>query len=367
MPEELAAKGTPAATHPVMRISPEAWEAAVRAVPTLPVPSRKADLPGSVDLLPYFDYVAVEHDQGVCGNCWVWASMGAVQMALSTQFGVRDRLSFQHYTSCYDEGFACHGGLANWFAAYVNRLGYVIPWSNLNADYQQYDPEDYENERPAVPCHDVETAPRYLLQSCSTYRVPTFEYSEKGLTSDNPAAVAAIKGQLHAGNAVVLAYYMPNEDSLHAMFSFWEDYGEDTYLDVSAWNGRTWDPDHAGGHAVLIVGYTEEAWIILNSWGTMEGGRPNGLMAFGPKDEMNYAASYTHEGEQSSVMNFFVHHVGYNGLDSDGDMVSDAAEERAGTDPFDSTDTPEMPLPWIGAALGLMLAAVHALRRRRTG
>ena len=37
------------------------------------------------------------------------------------------------------------------------------------------------------------------------------------------------------------------------------------------------------GHAVVIVGYDETDadnpyWIVLNSWGTAEGKRPNGLM-----------------------------------------------------------------------------------------
>jgi len=53
-----------------------------------------------------------------------------------------------------------------------------------------------------------------------------------------------------------------------------------------------------GAHAVLLVGYNDDDinpanhyWIILNSWGTANGGRPNGL--FHVPMTMNYDCTLT--------------------------------------------------------------------------
>ena len=60
-----------------------------------------------------------------------------------------------------------------------------------------------------------------------------------------------------------------------------------------AYCGHTWDNSTGGGHAVLVVGYNDEDanpanhyWIALNSWGTANGMRPNGL--FRISMQMNY-------------------------------------------------------------------------------
>jgi C1A family cysteine protease len=367
-PEEIAARGPSPLAFPLMHPDTEtlrAWNEATRALPRAPLSATRDALPAQVDLLPYYTYVPEEYDQGHCGNCWVWASMGALQMTLNVHEGIAVRLSPQHYTSCYDGDFACYGGFPQQLAAFANRKGFVIPSTNANAHYQQFDAESYEAGHPAVHCQDIADVPRYLVSNCTTHFIPTYSYDGDNVVSDTAQAVTAIKQQLHAGNAVVVTLYYPDGDSISTFLTFWSDYGEEAYLDVTAWGGRAWNSAEGSGHAMLIVGYTEEAWIVLNSWGTMEGLRPNGTLAFGPIDSMDYGATYSEGGDTWPLINFYVHPVSFQGLDSDGDNVSDAAELEAGTDPDDFTDVPSLPLHWVGALLALAVAGSMSLGLRR--
>lgn len=323
-----------------------------------PAPPAKA-LPEAVDLLPYFEYVPEEHDQGDCGNCWAWAATGCIQMRLSTQYGVRDRLSTQLITSCFLDHFACMGGLDIDGASFYNRTGYCIPWSNPNAAYAQYD-TDYETMTPATLCEDIGTAPRYLLHNVAPRIVPTWAMTRE-------EAIDTLKYELSQGNALFFAFYLPEAADGDAFRTYWLEHGEDEYIDLSAWDGHTWDEDAGGGHAVLCVGYRDNAWLLLNSWGTVEGLRPNGLFAVGPMDSMDYAAAYVHEEAKSSHALFFwsVLDTSYAGYDGDGDGVSDAVEAEFGTDPMDRTDAPALPLPWPLVGLTLAVAGGAVLVRRR--
>lgn len=90
----------------------------------------------SVDLLPYLEYLAEERDQGSCGNCWVWAGTGVLEIALNKQTGIRDRLSIQYLDSCRTVACACNGGwLAN-LTSFYQTTRQAIPWSNTNANWR---------------------------------------------------------------------------------------------------------------------------------------------------------------------------------------------------------------------------------------
>ncbi len=329
----------------------------LRMKKTAPAPPTKA-LPESVNLLPYFEYVPEEHNQGDCGNCWAWAATGAIQMDLSVRHGVRERLSMQLITSCFADRFACMGGFETDAASFYNGKGYCIPWSNPGAAYAQYG-TDYETMTPAVMCEDITTAPRHLLHNVSARVVPTWEMERE-------AIVATLKSELSAGKALFFAYYMPEAADADAFRAYWRDHGEDEYIDVSAWDGHVWD-GAGGGHAVLCVGYTDNAWLILNSWGTSEGLRPNGLFAVGPMDAMNYHAAFVEEeyDAEYSICYWAVLDTAYAGYDADGDRVSDAMEAEFGTDPMDSTDAPALPLPWPLVGLTLAVAGGAVVVRKR--
>ena len=96
---------------------------------------------GSKSLLSHLQYTPAQRNQGNCGNCWVWASTGAIEVANSVQNNVKDRLSIQYFDSNFNGGSgtngACNGGWADTFASFHSSSGFrqVIPWSNTNAYY----------------------------------------------------------------------------------------------------------------------------------------------------------------------------------------------------------------------------------------
>ena len=55
---------------------------------------------GSVSLLDHMNYKPEQRNQGNCGNCWIWAGTGALEIALDVQEGIKDRLSIQYVNSC---------------------------------------------------------------------------------------------------------------------------------------------------------------------------------------------------------------------------------------------------------------------------
>ena len=70
----------------------------------------------SMNLLSYLQYTPSERSQASCGDCWVWASTGVMEIALNVQNGVRNRLSTQFLQSCKSDKYACCGGNPNGFA-----------------------------------------------------------------------------------------------------------------------------------------------------------------------------------------------------------------------------------------------------------
>ena len=68
-----------------------------------------------VTLLGHMNDTPSERDQGTCGNCWVWAGTGILEIALDSQLGIKDRLSTQYvnsnYNGCKGSGGSCCGGM----------------------------------------------------------------------------------------------------------------------------------------------------------------------------------------------------------------------------------------------------------------
>ncbi len=232
----------------------------------------QATLPGHVDLLQYLDYVPSENNQGGCGNCWAWAGTSALGIALDVQRGVYDRLSVQFINSC-EQGVigkaCCQGGWLADFANYYDSTGMCIPWSNQEANWQD------ASASCTTPCGTISTTPSYKINSAGTLTIPT--KSVEGV-SNRDAAIRNVKTALAQHRAVWFAFFAPSAGWTQ-FTSFWSQKGESAVVNLDALcSGIT----HYAGHAVLCVGYDDtdpnnRYWIMLNSWGTDGGGRPNGL------------------------------------------------------------------------------------------
>jgi C1A family cysteine protease len=256
----------------------------------------------SLSLLGHLDYSPSARDQASCANCWVWASTGVVEIAHSVQNGVKNRLSTQFLNSCKTDKYACCGGTAEIFTDWYKGVGYVVPWSNTNAAFQ-----DGTNKcsagAPTVSCGNIATNPNYPLTAITTEQVPI-----TGVTQST--AIANIKNVLNQNKAMYMGFFLPNQSDWDQFLSFWSG--------ANAAEGNIWNPDfscgHAydnngGGHAVLLVGYNDQDsnpnnhyWILLNSWGTASNKRPNGL--FRMAMNVNYSCTYPVSGQTLDALRF---------------------------------------------------------------
>ncbi|NCC24522.1 MAG: hypothetical protein EOM25_04870 [Deltaproteobacteria bacterium] len=233
----------------------------------------------SLNLLSYLQYTPSEHNQGQCGNCWAWAGTGAAAIDLNVQKGVKDRLSVQYISACNTAKTCCQGGWLADLATFYTSKGYIIPWSNTNAYWQNGD------GNCNVSCASIGTSPNYPITSFERQAITTHNISQA-------QAIANIKSILNQNKAVWFAFFLPKESNWTQFYNFWGADGESTPFSFDFTNGQSEDGGF-GGHAVLCVGYDETSWIMLNSWGS-NSGRPNGL--FRVPIDMNYNL-YHYEGD----------------------------------------------------------------------
>jgi len=232
-----------------------------------------------------------------------------MEIALDVQEGIRDRLSVQYFTSCYEGGggedWACCGGWLDWFADWYEDNGLAIPWSEeYNSHWQdgaqtccaEYNPDGTCKTygETSVPCEDISTSCRYPISSTTVARIET-----RGVGQET--AIANIKNALQQNKAIWFVYYLPTGDDWDNFGDFWYNEPEDAIWDPDFSCGHVWDPDTGGGHAVLVVGYDDtdpnnSYWIVLNSWDAPDN-RPNGL--FRLDMDMNYDCNYFLDGQDT--------------------------------------------------------------------
>ncbi|MCK4724116.1 MAG: hypothetical protein KAT75_12465, partial [Dehalococcoidia bacterium] len=133
--------------YPIMhpdRETIDEWIEGYNALPVATIEERALEARiaasgGSHSMLDWVPYVPAERHQHSCGNCWVWAGTGCMEIAHLIENDVHDRLSIQFFNSAYGEGdgedYACCGGWLGKFAdAYSG--GFAVPWDNSNANWQ---------------------------------------------------------------------------------------------------------------------------------------------------------------------------------------------------------------------------------------
>lgn len=59
-------------------------------------------------------------DQGACGSCWAFATIGVIEAFANIELGITEKLSEQHPVDCDTRNHACNGG---WYTSAFNYLG----------------------------------------------------------------------------------------------------------------------------------------------------------------------------------------------------------------------------------------------------
>ena len=187
-------------------------------------------------------------DQGNCGSCWAFATVGVMESAIKIKDGVATDLSEQFLVSCNTDQWGCNGGW--WGHKYHVNPGAVV---ESCFPYQAAD----------VPCKS----------SCEhPYRLDRWGYVG---TTETVPSVEALKTAIYQYGPISVAV------------------SADGYF--SAYSGGVFNRNNNGSinHAVILVGWddSQQCWVMKNSWGSSWG--ESGYMRIGYNiSKIGYNASY---------------------------------------------------------------------------
>jgi C1A family cysteine protease len=189
------------------------------------------------------NYITEVKDQGNCGSCWAFATLGALEGQYNTYFNnpqINLNLSEQQLISDFNPD-GCNGLYTDEFSGLFN---YISSTGEYTESYWPYIACDAQGNPSCQYYNSVVPG-----ESNTTFKTSEFESIPLGDIGVIKEALVT-KGPVIAG---MLVYY-----------DFFN-YSSGVYqADIST--------GVAGGHAILIVGYGNydgiDYWIVKNSWGT---------------------------------------------------------------------------------------------------
>jgi hypothetical protein len=207
--------------------------------------SEDLSFPARFDARTY-GWVTTPKDQGSCGSCWAFASVGTMESRILKEFGTGLDLSEQQQISCNMNMKGCLGG-----------GGFSLKF--------------YLDNKPCLEnCTgypDRITKGKATGTPCETFSCPNVNYIAKGfytvkMTENDIKRSILLDGPCYFRYDVYSDFYV-----------YWSDVtSEDKVY-------RQKNSEFKGGHAVLIIGWddTKQAWLLKNSWGNTG---PNGDGSF---------------------------------------------------------------------------------------
>ncbi|MEA2031732.1 MAG: C1 family peptidase [candidate division Zixibacteria bacterium] len=215
-------------------VEPPDWQKNARFDPCTP----RKDLPSAFDWRELDGCTSVKN-QGGCGSCWAFSTVGPLECNIKIQDGIEVDLSEQYLVSCNHHGWGCDGG---WYAHDYHQ-DTEDPCDSSGAVLE----EDFEYDAWDLPCGCPYTHPYHILDWYhigQPYEMATVEAMKQAIIDYGPISVAV------AANSAMQSYGG----------------GIFTGCDYGA----------TINHAVVLVGWDDSQgsagiWIMRNSWGTWWG------------------------------------------------------------------------------------------------
>ncbi len=264
--------------------------------------------PPTRDLPPTFDWrdqggCTPVRNQGSCGSCWAFATIGPLECNIKIRDGVSTDLSEQWLVSCNSDGWGCNGG-----------------WWGL--DYLQWKTD---------PCNDtgavLESDFPYVAYDASCncpyphpYTIDDWAYVG---SSGGVPSTASMKQAIYDHGPICVAVYANSA--------------------MQAYTGGVFNGCGSGevNHGVVLVGWddNEGVWIMRNSWGSGWGESGYMRIPYGCSS-IGYAAAYVVYGGAAPTLNFTYP----NGRP---DMITPGQETSVRVDVSADTGTPVPGTGWL--------------------
>jgi len=172
------------------------YSAAVPVEEALPAEEEVTDvgLPSSFNWCDQGGCTPVK-DQGSCGSCWAFGTMGPFESVIKIQDGTTENLSEQYLVSCNEEGWGCNGG---WWAHMYHKD--KVPWGEpeagavYEADFPYTARDDPCN--PPHPHHEKIENWVYVGNSSS---VPSVSAMKQAIYDYGPISVAVCANSAMSG------------------------------------------------------------------------------------------------------------------------------------------------------------------------
>jgi inhibitor of cysteine peptidase len=200
----------------------------------------KGDLPASLDWRPA-GIVPAPRDQGACGGCWSFGTVGIMESAIAKAGGPLTDLSEQFLISCNTDGWNCIGGLtANKY--HYNKLGQNQ--TNIGAVLEVDKPYTATKGICNMPYNHPFTLSGWQFIVPNEWTMPTVDQIKNAIYTYGPVTAGVCVGpsfQAYASGTI----FSTDETSLCPGSTF-----------------RT-------NHQIILVGWNDAGgyWILRNSWG----------------------------------------------------------------------------------------------------
>ncbi len=208
------------------------------------------------------NFVTPVRDQGSCGSCWAFATTAALESSVlraENTPGVNLNLSEQVLISCGSSGGndagSCSGGYISYASNYIRDTGL-----------------------PLETCYPYTGGDGSCGSACSSYQTSTYQIVSWGYVTTTSPTVSAIRD--------ALVSYGPLVTTMDVYDDFFS-YSSGVYSHTTG--------GLAGGHAVLIVGYSDpgQYFIVKNSWGAGWGESGYFKIAYSELDTVVNFGDYT--------------------------------------------------------------------------